>query len=166
MERVLKIRDRAQVVVDNPIITCLQASALEGSIISAIHGVPYARARGQELQQAISAVDLTDNDYTKKIHVSKEVRKEARYWTVLSMDHFVYIKPPVPTQVITTDASLDALGVELDGETTSFDVSHLGSRDDISYKELLALKCISIRRKCQAMAQPFPFGKSSNAEPI
>ena len=51
----------------------------------------------------------------------------------------VDIKPPVPTQVITTDACLDALGVELDGETVSCDVSNLGSRDDISYKELLAL---------------------------
>ena len=46
MERVMRIRNKAQVVVDNPIITCLQATALEGSIISAIHGVPYARARG------------------------------------------------------------------------------------------------------------------------
>ena len=132
MERVLEIRDRAKVVVDNPIITCLQATALEGSIISAIHGVPYARARGRELQQAISAIDLTDNDYTKKIHVSEAVRKEAQYWRVLPLDLFVDIKTPVPTQVITTDASLDALGIELDGETVSFDVSDLGSRDDIT----------------------------------
>ena len=56
------------------------------------------------------------------------------------MDHFIDIKPSVPTQVIMTDASLDALGVELDGETASFDVSYHGTRDDISFKELLALK--------------------------
>ena len=112
--RVLKIRERAKVVVNNPIITCYQAAALEGSIISAMHGVPYARAKGRKLQRAMSAVDLTDNHYTKKFHVSEEVREEARYWMVQSMDHCVDIKPPVPTQVITTDASLDALGVELD----------------------------------------------------
>jgi len=128
------------VVVYNPIISCLQATALEGSIISAMHGVPYARARGRKLQQAISSVNLSDNDYTKTFQVSEEVREEARYWQHLAMDHFVDIKTPVPTQVITTDASLDALGVELDGETKSFDVSYLDSRDDISYKELLALK--------------------------
>ena len=45
-ERVLKIRAKAKVVVNNPVITCFQATALEGSIISAIDGVPYARARG------------------------------------------------------------------------------------------------------------------------
>ena len=140
MERVIKIRNIAQVVVDNPIITYLQAMKLQEGVINAVHGVPYAKARGGELQQIISAIDLLDNDYSKKIHVSEKLRKEARYWSALSMYLLVNIKPLVPTQVITTEASLDTLGVELDGETTSFDVSYLDSRVDISYKELLALK--------------------------
>ena len=87
-ERVLKIRSKAKVVVNNSVISCFQAAALEGSIISAIDGVPYARERGRSLQHAISAIDLTDNDYRKKLHVSKEVREEAIYWTDLSMDHY------------------------------------------------------------------------------
>ena len=77
MERVIKIRNIAQVVVDNPIITYLQAMKLQESVISAVHGVPYAKAGGGELQRFILAIDLSDNDYSKKIHVSEKLRKEA-----------------------------------------------------------------------------------------
>ena len=138
-ERVLKIRKKAQLVFDSQVVTCRQAAALEGSIISAMDAVPYARAKGRRLQQALSAIDLSDNDYSKILVVTEKIRNEARFWTVLAFDWFRQIKEPVATQVITTDAVPGVLGVELEGETAAAEVPSQYKEESINVHELLAL---------------------------
>ena len=138
-ERVLKIRKKAQLVFDSQVVTCRQAAALEGSIISAMDAVPYARAKGRRLQQALSAIDLSDNDYSKILVVTEKIRNEARFWTVLAFDWFRQIKEPVATQVITTDTVPGVLGVELEGETAAAEVPSQYKEESINVHELLAL---------------------------
>lgn len=139
-ERVLKIRKRALVVTQNRVISCKQAASLEGSIISAIEGVPYARAKGRHLQHAISEVDLADYDFSKPLVVSNEVKQEAVFWRDLPMGLTTPIKPPLATQVITTDAAgSGGLGAELGGVVKNALVPSEFEDEDINVKELLAL---------------------------
>ena len=96
-------------------------------------------AKGWNLQWALSSIDLTNLDYSKKLEISPEIREEVSFWTDLSMEWSCPIKPHTCSQVITIDADPFRLGVYFLGQETSALVPLKFRAEDIHVKELIAL---------------------------